>query len=45
MAVLNLTMESAPTIPSETTMFDCMVRMIDAVIIAIARMDILKFLL
>ena len=41
-AVLNRTMESAPTIPRETTIFDWIVSMIAAVITAIAISERLK---
>ena len=44
-AVRNLTIDKAPTIPSEITMLDWIVKMIAAVIIAMAGKDILKFLL
>ena len=43
-AVLNLTIERAPTIPREITILDCTASMIPAVITAIAAMEILKFL-
>ena len=44
MAVRNRTMESAPTIPSDTTMLDCIVRISEAVVIATPAMAIPKFL-
>ena len=43
-AVLNLTIESAPTIPREMTILDCMARMIPAVTTEIIAMETLKFL-
>ena len=43
-AVLNRTMDSAPTIPREMTTLDWMDKMIPAVITVRATSDILKFL-